>query len=200
MIRIDLHVHTIYSGDSTIHPKNLVDQLYMHPLIKGVAITDHDTLNGYLQAKKFAKPYEDIIILPGVEVSTIQGHITVLGVEEKSPHMNTIEEVVDFAKEYNGLIIVPHPYRVMGIGDLAQRINIDAVETLNSRSTHLENKMAEKLAFAKNVPRIAGTDAHHPQDLWCVFNEVDAQLDQNEVLESIKKGKVRIVANMKTYI
>ncbi|MEM2915685.1 MAG: PHP domain-containing protein [Candidatus Bathyarchaeia archaeon] len=194
MIRIDLHVHTIYSGDSTIHPKFLVDQLYAHPFIKGIAITDHDTLNGYVQVKKFAKPYEDIIVVPGIEVTTLHGHITVLGVEETAPHVNTIEGVVDFAKKHDGLVVVPHPYRVMGIGDLAKRINIDVVEALNPRSTHLENKLAEELAHAKNVPCVAGTDAHHSQDLWRVFNEVDANLDQNEVLESIKKGKVRIVS------
>ena len=194
MIRIDLHVHTIYSEDSAISPKFLVDQLYAHPKIKGVAVTDHDTLEGYIKAKKLAKAYEDIVIVPGIEVSTINGHLIVLGVEEIKPCLTTIENVVDFAKENSGLIMVPHPYKITGIGDLARKINTDAIETLNSHATRFENKLAEKLACEKNVPCVVGTDAHQPYELWHVCNEVDARPDLHEVLESIKNGKTRIVS------
>jgi len=55
VIRVDLHVHTRFSGDATITPRLLVDQLYAHSFIKGVAITGHDTLQGYRSTRRMAR-------------------------------------------------------------------------------------------------------------------------------------------------
>jgi predicted metal-dependent phosphoesterase TrpH len=46
MIRVNLHLHTKFSGDATTNPKFVVDSLYAHPLIKEVAVTNHDSLKG----------------------------------------------------------------------------------------------------------------------------------------------------------
>ena len=194
MIRIDLHIHTKYSGDATISPKLIVDQLYAHPFIKGVAITDHDTLQGYRHAQKLATAYEDILIIPGIEVSTTQGHITILGVEEKPTYPLTVEDVVDFAKERAGTIVIPHPYRALGIGDLARNIPADAIEALSPRSTRQENKMAEELAKERNLPSVAGSDAHRPQQMWTAYTEVNNELDVDDVLSAIKSGLVKVKA------
>jgi len=191
MTSIDLHIHTKYSGDATISPKLIVDQLYAHPFIKGVAITDHDTLQGYHHARKLAIAYGDILIIPGIEVSTQQGHITILGVEEKPAYAFTVEDVVDFARERAGIIVVPHPYRVLGIGDLAKNILADAIEVLNPRSTDKENKMAKELAKERNLPGVAGSDAHRPPQMWAVYTEVNNELNLDDVLSAIKGGLVR---------
>ncbi|MFQ6081463.1 MAG: PHP domain-containing protein [Candidatus Bathyarchaeia archaeon] len=194
MIRIDLHIHTRYSGDAMISPKLIVDQLYAHPFIKGVAITDHDTLQGYHHAQKLATAYKDILIIPGIEVSTTQGHITILGVEEKPTYPRTVGDVVDFAKERAGTIVIPHPYRALGIGDLARNVPADAIEVLNPRSTRQENKMAEELAKERNLPSVAGSDAHRPQQMWTAYTEVDNGLDVDDVLSAIKSGLVKVKA------
>lgn len=194
MIRIDLHMHTKYSGDAIISPKLIVDQLYAHPFIKGVAITDHDTLEGYYHTQKLATAYKDILIIPGIEVSTTQGHITVLGVQEKPTYPLTVEDVVDFAKERAGTIVIPHPYRNVGIGDLARKMPADAIEVLNPRSTHQENKMAEELARERSLPSVAGSDAHRPQQMWRAYTEVDNELDVDDVLSAIKSGLVKVKA------
>ena len=81
MICVDLHLHTQFSFDASITPKYLADALNAHPLIKGVAVTDHNTLEGYFHARRFAAAYEDVVIIPGIEVSTVAGDIIVLGVE-----------------------------------------------------------------------------------------------------------------------
>ena len=192
MIRIDLHIHTKYSGDAIISPKLIADQLYAHPFIRGVAITDHDTLQGYHHAHKLATVYKDILIIPGIEVNTTQGHIAILGVEEKPIYPLTVEDVVDFAKERAGIIVIPHPYRVLGIGDLARNILADAIEVLNPRSTRQENKMAEELAEERKLPGVAGSDAHRPQQMWTAYTEVDNELDVDDVLSAIKRGLVRV--------
>ena len=191
MFRVDLHLHTVYSNDSTIKPRLLVDQLHAHPQIKGVAITDHNTLDGYFQVFKLAKDYEDLVILPGIEISTERGDLIVLGVEEKPKSPATLDSAVDFAKTADGTIIIPHPYRSLGLGDLAIAVKAHAVEVLNPTATSEENMMAQKLAKICGLPGVAGTDAHDAKDMWTVFTEVEASPNRESILNAIRKGAVR---------
>jgi hypothetical protein len=191
MTRIDPHIHTRFSGDATITPKFVVERLYAHPFIETVAITDHNTMQGYTEVRKLASSYQDLTIIPGVEVSTHQGDIIILGVEEKPSYASTVWEVADFAKARAGIIVIPHPYRVNGIGDLAEKIPADAIEVINPTATHRENKMAQESAKMKNLPGIAGSDAHTPLHLWTACTEVNADPDIDEILKAIKKGWVK---------
>jgi len=191
--RIDPHVHTRFSGDAIISPKLLVEQLYVHPFIKAVAITDHNTMQGYTEVRKLASSYQDLTIIPGVEASTNKGDIIILGVEEKPPYASTVWEVIDFAKARGGVIVIPHPYRIGGIGDLAETITADAIEVINPTATRRENKKAQELARTKNLPGIAGSDAHTPAHLWAAYTEVNADSDIDEILKAIKKGWVKPV-------
>ena len=198
MIRADLHIHTIYSFDASIHPKIIVDQLYAHPFIKAVAITDHNTVQGYHKVQKLASPYQDILIIPGIEVSAVGGDLIVLGVTELPPKPWTVENVIDFARERDGLVVVAHPYRAYGLGDLAKNYDFDAVEVLNGISTPQVNKMAETLAKAMGLPGVAGSDAHRAHELWTAYTEVQASSDIDEILKAIKKGLVRVASTGKS--
>ena len=80
MIRVDLHIHTKYSQDSSINPKTLVDQLFAHASVEAVAVTDHDTVEGYGKVRELATPFDDILIILGVEITTAEGDLLVLGV------------------------------------------------------------------------------------------------------------------------
>ena len=194
MIRIDLHLHTTYSSDASIPPKTIVDQLYAHPTIKAVAVTDHDTIEGYHKVQKLASAYPDILIIPGVEIGAVGGDLMVLGVTELPPKPWTVENIIDFAKERDGLTIVAHPYRAPGLGDLAGDYDVDAIEVLNGASSPNINRMAENLAKTTGLPGVAGSDAHRVHELWTVYTEVQASSDIDEVLRAIKKGLVRVVS------
>ena len=50
-IKLDLHIHTSYSGDSLIKPEDVVNYVKLKGL-DGFAITDHQTLKGYKLSKK----------------------------------------------------------------------------------------------------------------------------------------------------
>lgn len=194
MIQVDLHLHTKFSGDATISPKFVVDSLYAHPRIKGVAVTDHDSLEGYFQMRKLAEAYKDLVIVPGIEVTTTLGHLIVLGVEEKPAYCAPLEVVIDFAKERQGIVVIPHPYRVGGIGEAAEKTPADAVETFNPHAEVQENKMAEILAKMKNLPGVAGSDAHSHDELWTACTEVDAEPDVDNVLKAIEQGRVKVAS------
>jgi len=194
MIRTDLHVHTSYSPDASINPKTIVDQLYAHPFIKAVAITDHNTVEGYYKAQELASVYDDVLIIPGVEVSTVNGDILVLGVAEVPPKPWTVKNVIDFAREKGALTIAAHPYRAYGLGDLARKCNVDAIEILNGASPPNVNKLAENLAKEMKLPGVAGSDAHQASELWTVYTEIQASSDIDEILKAIKKGLVRVAS------
>jgi predicted metal-dependent phosphoesterase TrpH len=198
LIRADLHIHTTYSPDASINPKTVVHQLYAHPYIKAVAITDHNTTKGYHKVRKLASAYEDILIIPGIEVTTTEGDIIILGVTEPPPKPWTPENIINYTKQQNGITIAAHPYRAYGLGDQAKNHDFDAIETLNGISTPQANKMAQKLAKTMNLPGVAGSDAHRTNEMWSVYTEVQASLNIDEILKAIKKGLVKAAHSTKS--
>lgn len=192
MIQADLHLHTTYSDDSTIIPKILLETLLAHSFIKVAAVTDHDTTSGVKPIRELVSAYPDILIIPGVEISTPLGDVLVLGAEEMPPRPWTVENVVDFARENDFVSVVAHPYREYGMGDLARNYKVDAIETLNGASSSDANKQAQDLAKLMGLPGVAGSDAHQPAELCTVFTEIDADMNVDEILKAIKKGKVRV--------
>jgi predicted metal-dependent phosphoesterase TrpH len=190
LIRADLHIHTTYSDDSTVTPKALVEKLVAHSFIKVAAVTDHDTVNGLSETRKLAAAYTDILIIPGVEISTPEGDLLILGTEETPPQPWTTQKVVDFARDNNYVSVVAHPYREYGMGDLARNYKVDAIEVLNGESTPHTNKLAQDLAKSMKLPGTAGSDAHNPSEPLTVYTEIQAGLNADEILKAIKKGLV----------
>jgi hypothetical protein len=190
LIQADLHIHTTYSSDSTIQPKTLVEKLVAHSFIKVAAVTDHDTVEGLSVTQKLASAYPDILIVPGVEISTAEGDLLVLGTEETPPKPWTAEGVLDFARDTDCISVVAHPYREYGMGDLARNYKVDAIEVLNGESAPNANKLAQDLAKSMGLPGVAGSDAHNPSELYTVYTEVQASLDIDEILKALKKGLV----------
>jgi predicted metal-dependent phosphoesterase TrpH len=195
LIVADLHIHTNYSFDASIHPKTLVERLYAHPFIKAAAITDHNTVEGYGKVRELARAYKDILIIPGVEIATTEGDLIVLGVEELPPKPWTVRDIIDFARQNGGLVVVAHPYRAYGLGDSAKKYPVDAIEVLNGASSPNVNKLAENLAKTMGLPGVAGSDAHSVEELWTAYTEVQAALDVDEVLRAIKSGLVRVASS-----
>ena len=146
MIKADFHNHTTFSDDSQTKPKDLVEKLVAHPSIKVAAVTDHDSVQGIETVRALAKPYPDILIIPGVEISTPQGDIVILGTEELPPKPWSVESIVEFAKANNFVSIAAHPFREWGLGEAARNSNVDAIEVLNGGSLYSANKQAHDLA------------------------------------------------------
>lgn len=198
MIQVDLHLHTIYSSDASIPPKTIVNQLHAHPFIKAVAITDHNTIEGYYKVQKLASSYPDILIIPGIEIGTTEGDLIILGVPEAPPAPWITENVIDFAKERDGVVIAAHPYRAYGLGDSAKKYDVDAIEVLNGTSTHQTNKMAENLAKILNLPGVAGSDAHRVDEMWTAYTKVQASSEIDAILKAIRKGLVKVASTCRS--
>jgi predicted metal-dependent phosphoesterase TrpH len=167
-----------------------VEKLVAHNSIKVAAVTDHDTVRGLSETRKLASAYPDILIIPGVEISTAEGDLLVLGAKETPPKPWTVENVLDFARDNACVSVVAHPYREYGMGDLARNYKVDAIEVLNGESSQQANKQAQELAKSMGLPGTAGTDAHTPSEVLTVYSEVQAGLDVDEILKALKKGLV----------
>ena len=196
MIQADLHIHTVYSSDSLIQPKSLVDMLVAHSFIKVAAVTDHDSVRGCKATVELASAYPDILIIPGVEISTPQGDMLILGTEELPPKPWAPEDIVDFTKSIGGVSIVAHPFREYGMGEFARNYKFDAVEVLQvgahlpSGFGHLGHLDVRKLLESMGLPGTAGSDAHQVSELFTVNAKIEANLNVESVLKAIKKGFV----------
>lgn len=189
-------MHTLYSGDALITPKQLVDALHANSFLKTVAVTDHNTLEGYRFVSKLATVYDDILIIPGIEAVTPHGEIIIIGTEERPPFPSMPEKLVEFAEQRNAVTIIPHPYRPFsGLGDYTKRLSPTAIEVYNPGSMAIQNRMAEQLAREMGLPQIASSDAHSINELGTAYTKINAIQDIDEILKAIKNGQVQPVQN-----
>jgi len=195
LINADLHIHTVYSSDSLIQPKTLVDMLVAHSFIKVAAVTDHDSVRGCRATVELASAYPEILIIPGVEITTPQGDMLVLGTSELPQRPWNPENVADYAKSIDGVSIIAHPYRLYGMGEHARNYKVDAIEVLNGGSSAAANDEAKALAKSIGLPGTAGSDAHQQSELFSVNCQIDASLNVDSVLKAIKKGLVSVQAS-----
>src|SRR5215470_7976206 len=85
-LNIDLHTHSFFSGDGISSPEDLIAAARAKAL-NGIAITDHNTCDAvnYLLEKGLMRldglPVNDFLVLPGVEVTTADGHLLCIGAE-----------------------------------------------------------------------------------------------------------------------
>ena len=77
--KFDLHVHTNYSKDGISSVEEILTKAKGLGL-NGLAITDHDVIDGALKALKLADEF-GLIVVPGIEVTTKEGEIIVLGIK-----------------------------------------------------------------------------------------------------------------------
>src|SRR5438445_4910387 len=84
-LKLDLHVHTTASSDAHTRPDELVPRC-MERGIDGLAITDHNMLAR-------AVPSE-LLIIPGIEISSRDGNIIGLGVSDTLPRDITSNETI----------------------------------------------------------------------------------------------------------
>ena len=108
MGKADLHIHTAYSHDGTATVAAVLEHATRHTDLDVIAITDHDTVDGALEALDLAPRY-GIQVVPGIEISTLDGDLLALWVTEVIPRGLPMLETVNRVRRLGGLCVVPHP-------------------------------------------------------------------------------------------
>lgn len=183
----------MYSSDSIITPKDLVAFAKKRSL-DAIAITDHNQIEGALTlAKKI-----DLLIIPGIEVSTQGGHVVGLNVKQIIPRGLSVDETVDCIHKAGGLAVACHPFAWFK-GSLGKNITgkFDAIETINSSSFpffHCKKKSI-KIAQQLNLPHVAGTDAHNPESIGLAYTVLEADLTVDSIINAILKKRCQVFGN-----
>jgi len=193
-LKIDFHVHTRYSDDCSTSLKDVIAYSKKKGL-NGVAITDHDTVEGALRL--IENNNDDVTIIPGIEVSTIDGHILGINVAKPIPCGLSIEETVELIHEAGGIAIAAHPSAIYksGIGLSWKKLSqgIDAVEVINSSvfPFFLLSYLNRRLAHRAGLPQTGGSDSHLPETIglaYTIVNGVDENSEIEEIINMIKNG------------
>ena len=192
-VKADLHVHTTYSNDSVITPKELI--LYSKKRgLNAVAVTDHNQIDGALKIAKET----DFLIIPGIEVSSLNGHIVGLNVCELLPKGLSAEETVDRIHKAGGIAIACHPYALFK-GSIGKHVsaNFDAIEVINASSFPFgrTTRKAKQLAQSLNLPQVAGTDAHYGPVIGQAYTIIESEAGVDAVVEAVQKGRCQPVGS-----
>jgi len=191
MIKLDLHIHSQYSEDATGSPKEIIKLLQKKGL-HGMAITDHNSIKGSLEALKL-KP-KDFVIVPGVEISTADGHLLALGIKENITGNLPVEETVEKILDKGGIPIVPHLFRKMS-GIKREKLEtiykkIPAIEVFNGCSLPRTNMKTAKIAREFNLGGMGGSDAHDPLYVGYGYTITEStDMNINSILSELNKKK-----------
>ncbi len=205
---LDLHVHTRVSPDGLARPEHAVAAAKARGL-HGVAITDHDRRGGYDRLVKLGladpsgRAVDGFLVIPGVEVSCVEGHVLVLGATWNAEPGCTAAEVVHRARQLGGIAVAAHPLERTrsGVGrSVLEATGFDAVEAFNSKTLERKaNQGAEEWARSRGVPVIAGSDAHFARTIGRAHTLVDAaELSVRGVLEAVLAGRTELVKGTHT--
>mgnify|MGYP006289021661 FL=1 len=191
MLKLDLHIHSKYSEDAIGEPKEIIKQVKKKGL-DGIAITDHNTIEGGLNGLKNCP--KDFIVIPGIEISTKDGHLIALNVKENISKNLSVEETVDEIIKKGGTPIVPHLYRSMsGIKEVKLKKilpKISTIEVFNSCSVNKSNFKTSKTAKKYNLGGTGGTDSHVPKYCGLAYTTCNTEDRSIEgVINEIEKGK-----------
>ena len=193
MIRADLHVHTIYSGDCNTSLEQTIARC-LDVGINCIAITDHNTIAGAVEMKRIA-PFPVIV---GNEIETSTGEIIGYFLAEEIPKGLPAAETARIIKEQGGLVCIPHPFDRLRRSTIHRQTLeellpfIDIIEVLNSRLLLQRHViMAERFAQAHRLLASAGSDAHAPGHIGTAYVEMPQFNDKDQFLTALAEGKIR---------
>jgi predicted metal-dependent phosphoesterase TrpH len=173
MGKADLHIHTRH-GDGLDSVERILEHVEAHTDLDVIAITEHDDLDVALCAREaWARGGHDFDFVPGVEITTLEGHVVALYVEEPIPSLRRVEETLEAVQRQGGVCFVPHPMswltRSIGPGGFNRvseaGLSFDAVELASANPTtrlYLEKARRFNTETAR-LPSVGASDAHFVQ-------------------------------------
>lgn len=175
--RCDPHIHTTYS-DGLGTPREVVERAVELGL-DVIAIADHDSVQGALEAREIAtREGYPIEVIAGSEVTTARGvHLLALFVEERLPMLQPAARTIEAIARQGGIALAPHPLsaltpsmgRRMIEGLLAAGLPLVGVETVNPSPAGRPRQRLLALNRRWGLAEFGGSDAHFPAHIAAAY-------------------------------
>ena len=164
----DIHIHTIYSHDATTTVRGVLKQASSVGF-DVIAITDHDDIRGAFDARELSSQY-NIEVIPGVEVTTKDGHLLALFVEKIPRGGLPLADTLKIIGDLGGIAVAPHPFN-----QLPGSLSMDNVVTTLTKPAHKNilrgieiynmttqpfDERVQRLSAYLPFSKTAGSDAH----------------------------------------
>ena len=219
-MKLDSHVHTHHSGQTSIYPLSLVmresyntpEGVYRLAKARGmdlVTVTDHDQISGALSLSH----YPDVIT--GCEVTGIfpndkvRVHLNVFGLTERQ-----YIEINRLRTDVLGLLpYLRRQHLFTSLNHVASGVNgpitarhvaallpwVDALEINNGSRLPAQNLTAQCLAEAARKTGIAGSDAHTSRGIGRTWTEVPGATTRDEFMDGLWEGRCVIGGRQGSY-
>lgn len=219
-MKLDAHVHTHYSGMTSIWPLSLImresyntpERVYRLAKARGmdlVAITDHDTIAGALTLAH----HPDVIVgcevsasFPGTEVDV---HLGVLDITpdqfariDRLRH--DVTELLPYLREAGIYTVVNHvASQVNGRMTPAHIASllpwVDGFEVINGSRLRTQNRTARALAKASGLGHVGGSDAHTGRGIGRTYTVVEGATTREEFMRGLRAGLGRAEGSEGSY-
>jgi predicted metal-dependent phosphoesterase TrpH len=194
-VRVDMHMHTMWSGDATTTPDELAGAVAASG-VDVLCITDHSTTNGAFELQRSGALGCRIVV--GEELRTWAGEIIGLFLTERLPYGLKPREVAERIRDQGGLVYIPHPFDPMRhclqepvLLELIEAGLVDAIEGLNSKtSLRSLNERAAEVARSHDIAIGAGSDSHEPSAIGAAYVEMPDFTDAPSFLVSLAQGRL----------
>jgi len=198
---IDLHVHSLLSGDNLADPEECIVRAIELGL-NGLAFTEHYKYAASEPLEPLIERYrEKILILRAVEFSVEEGHCLVFGADTDRLCLQYVPatELVREVNRAGGVVIPSHPYRGgSGLGDLILTLpGIAAIEGHNGCNHQMFNQRAIRAALRLRLPFTGGSDAHAPGELGSCYTVFPERVTADTFIGLLKAGRYTAVDTRK---
>ncbi len=213
---VDMHFHSCHSdGQDSIQA--IADQA--RALGIGIAVTDHNEIRGALELAD----HKDLLTVPGIEVTSAEGsHLLVyfytsrdlehfylnailpfMGSDVMSSTMLEIEAIIEAARRYPAVVVLPHPYSAVYTGvhnsyftdDRLEAIYemVDGVEVINAENMNKWNLKSTVLGFNLGRGITGGSDGHRLIQMGKSVTFADCPPVRADFLDALKSGLTKVV-------
>jgi predicted metal-dependent phosphoesterase TrpH len=192
-VRVDLHSHTMWSGDSTTTPAEIADAVEAAG-IDVLCITDHNAVAG---AQRLSEELGCRVVV-GEELRTTAGEVIGLFLTERVPMGMTPLQTARAIRDQGALVYIPHPFDPMrrnlsetALLELTHAGMVDAIEVLNSKTSLPSlNQRAADFAKTYGLRAGAGSDAHVPLAIGAAYVEMPDFDGPDSFLAALEQGKI----------
>jgi predicted metal-dependent phosphoesterase TrpH len=174
MLKTDLHIHSFSRKRLTYCPflydsVQTVNEIIQQALDSGVqilSITDHDTLAGSQEAARIVQSRGlDLVLIPGCEISSADGHILAYNIQTEIPKGLTAGETIKHIHGQGGYAVAAHPFLIGSLRNQVFDLPFDALEGFNAAVSLLANFKSMDAAEKLQLPYLANSDAHQIEEI-----------------------------------